>query len=122
MLIVNLLGLVLIGLIVWWFWLYKPSAAVLAKGVVSISVENGIYSPAQVRVQADEPIILSFVRKDSSPCSAIVKFDDLGLSEELPLNKAQEIKLESLKPGKYPFTCQMQMYRGELIVEGQNNE
>lgn len=24
MLVVNLVGLVMIGLIVWWFWMYKP--------------------------------------------------------------------------------------------------
>ena len=28
MLIVNLLGLVLIGVIIWWFWFYKPRKAV----------------------------------------------------------------------------------------------
>jgi plastocyanin domain-containing protein len=122
MLIINLLSFVLIGLIIWWFWLYKPGTAAVTKGTVPIIVENGVYSPAQVRVQAGESIILSFVRKDGSPCSAIVQFDDLGLSEELPLNKAREIKFDSLKPGKYPFSCQMQMYRGELIVEGQSDE
>jgi plastocyanin domain-containing protein len=122
MLIVNLFGFVLIGLIIWWFWLYKSGTTAVTKGTVPIIVENGVYSPAQVRVEAGEPIILSFVRKDSSPCSAIVQFDELGLSEELPLNKAREIKFESLTPGKYAFSCQMQMYRGELIVEGQSNE
>ena len=25
MMLINLLGLVLIALIVWWFWLYKPN-------------------------------------------------------------------------------------------------
>ncbi len=122
MLIINLIGFVLIGLIIWWFWLYKSGTTAVTKGTVPITVENGVYSPAQVRVEAGEPIILSFVRKDSSPCSAIVQFDELGLSEELPLNKAREIKFESLTPGKYAFSCQMQMYRGELIVEGQSNE
>lgn len=31
MLIVNLFGLALIGVIIWWFWLYKPSTAVKTK-------------------------------------------------------------------------------------------
>ncbi|MCP3906619.1 MAG: cupredoxin domain-containing protein, partial [Oceanicoccus sp.] len=61
MLIINLLGFVLIGLIIWWFWLYKSGTTAATKGKVSITVENGVYSPAQVRVQAGEPIILSFV-------------------------------------------------------------
>jgi plastocyanin domain-containing protein len=28
MILINIAGLVLIGLIVWWFWLYKPVASV----------------------------------------------------------------------------------------------
>ena len=31
MLIINILGFALIGIIIWWFWLYKPSKAVKAK-------------------------------------------------------------------------------------------
>jgi plastocyanin domain-containing protein len=31
MMIINLLGLALIGLIIWWFWLYKPAKAVDTK-------------------------------------------------------------------------------------------
>jgi plastocyanin domain-containing protein len=27
MMIINLMGLLLIALIVWWFWLYKPAEA-----------------------------------------------------------------------------------------------
>ena len=29
--LINLLGLALIGLIVWWFWLYQPSTAAAKK-------------------------------------------------------------------------------------------
>jgi plastocyanin domain-containing protein len=30
MMIINLMGLLVIALIVWWFWLYKPVAAEIA--------------------------------------------------------------------------------------------
>jgi plastocyanin domain-containing protein len=122
MLVINILGFALISLIVWWFWLYKPSDGVVAEGTVPITVNNGVYTPAQVRVMAGEKLTLSFLRKDNSPCSSIVQFNNLEISEELPLNKTKEISLESLKPGIYPFSCQMQMYRGELIVEGKDDE
>ncbi len=122
MLVINILGFALISLIVWWFWLYKPRNGMVTKGTVSITVNNGVYTPAQVRVMAGEKVTLSFLRKDNSPCSSIVQFNNLEISEELPLNKTKDISLESLKPGIYPFSCQMQMYRGELIVEGKDDE
>jgi plastocyanin domain-containing protein len=117
MLIINLSGLVLIALIVWWFWLYKPEKTALMTGLIPITVENGVYHPAKIRVPAGEKITLSFLRQDSSPCSSIVRFENLELSEELPYNQPKEITLEALAPGSYPFSCQMQMYRGELVVE-----
>jgi len=29
MMVINLLGLMLIALIVWWFWLYKPNKTIV---------------------------------------------------------------------------------------------
>ena len=40
MIIINLLGLLLIGLIVWWFWLYKAKEVTADEGVISIKVEK----------------------------------------------------------------------------------
>jgi plastocyanin domain-containing protein len=56
------------------------------------------------------------LRIDESPCSAVVVFADLDISEDLPIGETKEITLPALPPGEYPFTCQMQMYRGELVV------
>ncbi|WP_020682954.1 cupredoxin domain-containing protein [Marinobacterium rhizophilum] len=115
--LVNLVGLALIALIVWWFWLYRPQAAEAALGAVAITVDDGVYSPSRVRVKLNEPVTLRFLRKDPSPCAAMVIFDDLDISEELPVDRPKEISLKVDKPGTYAFTCQMKMYRGELVVE-----
>jgi plastocyanin domain-containing protein len=32
------------------------------------------------------------------------------------VGKIREVALSALSPGEYPFTCQMQMYRGDLVV------
>lgn len=117
MMIINLLGLLLIALIVWWFWLYKPQEESVTEGVISVTVEDGVYQPGRIRVVAGQPVTLRFLRKDASPCAGTVVFDDFEISEELPLNKAKDISLPSQNPGTYVFTCQMQMYRGELLVE-----
>jgi plastocyanin domain-containing protein len=121
MLIINLIGLSLIGLIVWWFWLYKPKTQVLSDSNESadiiITVADGVYQPASLTIPAGKAITLKFERKDASPCAATVQFPDLEISEELPLNKQIAINLPALAAGKYAFHCQMQMYKGELIVK-----
>ena len=120
MLIINLIGLGLIVLIVWWFWLYKPETQAIDNksnhGDIVITVENGVYQPASLSVPAGKAVTLAFERKDASPCAATVQFPDLEISEELPLNKKVTINLPAMTAGKYAFHCQMQMYKGELIV------
>lgn len=117
MLLINPLGLVLIALIVWWFWLYKGPTTQLDAGQVTINVHDGVYDPAHIRIPAGQPARLSFVRQDPSPCASVVVFKDFDISAELPLNQPREVALQPMSPGRYAFTCQMQMYRGELIVE-----
>ncbi len=116
MILINVFGLLLIALIIWWFWLYKPGEGSVGEGNIVITVENGIYQPSRLKVSAGQPTTLTFLRKDASPCAATVIFPDSELSEELPLNKAKAIVLPPMPPGEHPFTCQMQMYRGTLVV------
>jgi plastocyanin domain-containing protein len=126
MILINVLGLLLIALIIWWFWLYKPGdssvsvtnvgEANVSGGDIVITVENGIYQPSRLKVSAGQPTTLTFLRKDASPCAATVIFPDSEVSEELPLNKAKAVVLPPMPPGEHPFTCQMQMYRGTLVV------
>ena len=116
MVIVNLLGMALIALIVWWFWLYQPRETALGKDDLLIVVENGIYQPAHIQLPAEMPVTLYFLRKDASPCAETVVIPDLQISETLPLNQNKRIDLPPMRPGEYAFHCQMQMYRGQLRV------
>ena len=116
MVIVNSFGLLLIALVVWWFWLYKPKEVATSEGTITIIVENGTYEPSRIRLPQNQSSTLRFIRKDESPCAATVVFADLNIAEELLLNEPREIRLPPLEPGEYSFTCQMQMYRGELLV------
>jgi plastocyanin domain-containing protein len=118
MLIINSLGVLLIIGIVWWFWLYKPAEVSAAEGVITVIVENGTYKPSRIRLAENQAAIIRFQRKDASPCSGTVLFPDFQISEELPLNKNKEISLPIMRAGSYPFHCQMQMYRGEIVVGG----
>jgi plastocyanin domain-containing protein len=116
MVIINLAGFLLIGLIIWWFWLYKPEEVLLQDSNIVITVENGIYSPANINLEKNKSAVLTFLRKDASPCAELVIIPELDISETLPLNKPVEINLPRMEKGNYVFHCQMQMYRGELNV------
>lgn len=117
MLIINIAGLLLIALIVWWFWLYKPKATQLANNDVVVMVENGIYVPSRIKLPANKSVTLEFLRKDASPCAEMLLIPDLQISETLLLNKPKKIVLPAMTSGKYDFHCQMQMYRGQIIVD-----
>lgn len=117
MLFVNIAGIALIALIVWWFWLYKPREVALDNGALVIVVENGSYQPAHIKLEANHPAELHFLRKDPSPCAEMLLVPELEISESLPLNKTRSIVLPPLKEGEYDFHCQMQMYRGVLKAE-----
>ena len=117
MLIVNLAGLALMVIIVWWFWLYKAPQGEAAEGATTITVENGVYQPSRIRVQAGRTAELQFLRKDASPCAAIVQIPDAQISEELPLNELKTVRVPPLAKGEHVFHCQMQMYKGSLLVE-----
>lgn len=114
--IVNLVGLALIVLIIWWFWIRKPQTLKASSNEIDIVVDNGIYTPSRIEIKSGESVKLTFLRKDPSPCAEKVVFDDLDLSLDLPVNKKVSLTLNIEEAGEYSFTCQMKMYAGELIV------
>lgn len=117
MMMINIAGLLLIALIIWWFWLYKSDEVLASDTEISIIIENGTYQPSRIKVPADTEIKIYFIRKDVSPCSATVLIPDFEIAEELALNKTTVVSLPPLEVGEYPFHCQMQMYKGTLLVE-----
>lgn len=116
-LIVNLIGFCLIGLIIWWFIFKKPKSTRLANNAIQVIVDEGVYEPSVLKASSGKEITLEFIRKDKSPCAQVVVFNTLEISQELQVNKSTKITIAALKPGTYPFSCQMGMYQGSLIVE-----
>jgi plastocyanin domain-containing protein len=117
MMLINLLGISLIFAIMWWFWWYPKARVAAPQNSNTVLVSDGVYSPSVLKVPANKAVSLVFNRKDASPCAEKVVFTSLNKTFELVTNKPTEIDLGKLTPGRYPFSCQMQMYRGELIVE-----
>ena len=119
--LVNLFGLGLIALIVWYFWLSKPAgtlAGVTGDGVQeAFIVVKGGYSPNTVRVTAGRPVRLVFNRQESDPCSERVVLSAFGLSAELPQGHNVSLEFRPDDPGSFEFTCQMGMFRGKVVAK-----
>ena len=115
---VNSIGLLLITAIIFWFWLWKSRSAahVDAANSIDIIVADGVYKPDLIEIKRGEAVTLNFHREDASACAEQVIFHGLDISETLPLGKPKAIKLIAPRCGTYQFTCQMQMYRGKLVV------
>ena len=119
--IVTLMGLALIGLIVWYFWLWRADSVAtrsVGGGVqeVDVTVKGG-YQPATITAKAGQLVRLNFTRRESTPCGEEVVLPDFGKRAHLPQDKTVPIEVTPDKPGEYEFTCGMNMYRGKLIVE-----
>jgi plastocyanin domain-containing protein len=119
--LVNLIGLGLIGFIVWFFWLVK------AKGVKAAMTSGGYqeqmvlvkggYTPDVIVVERGKPVRLNFVRQESASCSEMVLLPAFSKSTNLPERETVPVEFLPKEPGEYEFQCQMGMLRGKVIVE-----
>ena len=120
-LVVTLAGVGAIVLVVWFFWLKKTvgtRAPLTAAGwQEQMVLVKGGYSPDTIVATAGKPLRLVFRREEASPCSEMVVFDSFNKSAHLPQGELVAVELMPTEPGEYPFSCQMGMLRGRLIVE-----
>ena len=116
--LINAAGVSLIGFIIWWFWLWRPLAEKSVENdMVEVRIKDGAYDPAYVRAIVGQPLHLRFIREDATPCAEYVVFEAFGIQKQLPLDEAVDFTLIPETVGEFDFTCQMNMYRGKLIVE-----
>lgn len=116
---VTLAGLGLIGLELWWFLFSKPKSSRVSTtdGIQEVTVRvDGGYEPSQIVVQAGRPVRLNFDRQDPNSCLAEIRFPDLQIAQQLPLNQTTAIEFTPEQPGRYEFTCGMNMFRGVVEV------
>lgn len=113
-------GVVLIGLILWYFFGSRPmvTAAVTDTGVqeVRITVKGG-YSPDTIVVKQGRPVRLNFYRDETGGCSEQVIFGDFGVARDLPAFQTTSVEFTPDKAGEFTFTCGMNMLRGKLVVQ-----
>jgi plastocyanin domain-containing protein len=119
--LVDLVGLGLIGFIVWFFWLVKT------KGVKATKTSGGYqeqmvlvkggYTPDVIAVERGKPVRLNFIRQESASCSEMVLLPAFNKSATLPEGETVAVEFLPKEPGEYEFQCQMGMLRGKVIVE-----
>jgi plastocyanin domain-containing protein len=119
--LVDLVGLTLIGFVVWFFWLVRARgvrAAVSSGGYQEQMVlVKGGYTPDVIVVEAGKPVRLNFVRQEAASCSEMVLFPAFNKSAKLPEGKTVPVEFLPKDRGEFEFSCQMGMFRGKLIVE-----
>ena len=119
--VVDVVGLALVGFIVWFFWLVKAKgvrAALTSDGYQEQMVlVKGGYTPDVIVVERGKPVRLNFVRQESASCSDMVLLPAFGKSATLPEGQTVPIEFLPAEPGEYEFACPMGMFRGKLVVE-----
>ena len=119
--LVTLAGLAAIAFVVWFFWLKKQvgTRARLVSGgwQEQMVLVKGSYTPDTIVAVAGKPLRLIFQREEASACSEVVVFDSFGKSAHLPEGTPTSVELMPKEPGEYPFSCQMGMLRGTLVIE-----
>ena len=111
-------GAVLLGL-VFWFFLgpRRATAARLSGGVQEVEVVvRGGYTPDRIEVRQGRPVRLTFVRRESNPCTEQVVFGDFGIARELPEGERVAVEFTPQTAGEFTFHCAMNMVRGTLVV------
>jgi plastocyanin domain-containing protein len=83
---------------------------------VTIVINNGVYSPANLRLKQGVPARLTMLRKSADECGEVIVFPAYGIRRRLPLNRPVVISFTPRKRGSFTFTCGMDMMYGKLIV------
>lgn len=118
--LVNLVGFGAVGLIVWYFWLSKGRgvlASVAGDMQSALVVVRGGYTPDTIVVERGRPVRLVFRREESALCSERVTIPAFDRSALLPEGEEVAVEFLPTEKGEFPFTCQMGMLRGRIVVE-----
>lgn len=102
-------------LLTYWYFFGKKELATVTGSEIKILVDAG-YSPANIVVKKDTPVILNIFRKDPSDCLDQLIIPEWNIVRTLPLNKEIAVTFTPQETGEFPFHCGMNMFHGKIIV------
>lgn len=83
---------------------------------LQVTVDDQGFHPANLKVQANVPSKITFVRTSNKTCATTVVIPGYNIKRELPLNKSVTVELKPAKTGEVAFACGMGMLKGKLVV------
>jgi Cu+-exporting ATPase len=118
-LLVTAGGVLLIGVLAWFFFGPKEARRAEVRGEiqeVEVTVKGG-YSPSVIRVRQNVPLRITFDRQEGGECTSEVVFSDFRMRRSLPAFARTTVELLPDRSGEFGFACGMNMVHGRLIVE-----
>jgi plastocyanin domain-containing protein len=120
--LVTVSGLVLIGLVNWYFFFSRRKTATSAAAPKDQNVQEvrvvvkGGYSPDVIVVKKGIPVRLEFYREETAECSDAVVFGDFNIRRPLPAYQTTAVEFTPQVAGEFTFTCGKGLLKGKLIV------
>lgn len=87
-----------------------------AERVVRIEAGESGFSPSNIKLQPDEPVVLEFLRTSEHTCATEVVFADSGIRHDLPLNTPVRVSVRPQEGQSFSFACDMDMHEGSFGV------
>lgn len=116
-----IIGVVLIGLIIWWFFGRHQESAGHAQQAnneqTATVVVKGGYSPSTVVLKKGVPAKVNFDMQDHTACLSHVVFSSLGVNKDLTKQKITTVDIPTDKAGEIDFACGMDMFHGKVVVK-----
>lgn len=85
--------------------------------IIEISVTENGFEPNQIDVKAGIPVILKVTRKTDATCATELQIPSKNIKRDLPLNKAVTFEIGKLDKGDLPYSCGMNMLKGNLHIK-----
>lgn len=81
----------------------------------SVVVDRG-YTPSHIELDIGVPTVLRFDRREDDPCTEMLVSELWPSAHRLVAHGETDVRFTPQQPGRYPFTCGMGMYSGEIVV------
>lgn len=104
----------LLMIFIYWFFFGKKEGMVAGKRV-DVLVDGG-YKPQVIKIQKDQSVDITFLRRDENSCLEEVVFPDYRIKKYLPVGRSVQVTLNPPHLRVSEFHCGMNMYRGKVVV------
>lgn len=97
----------------------EPRTSTITNGEaqeIRMTVSTNGYEPNSFTVQAGKPVRWMIQGGNSMGCAAYLTFPTAGVNKRLQQGENVIEFTAPTKPGTYPFSCSMNMYKGSITV------